>query len=113
MYVDDMADACVYIMSLPDAQFLPLLASDRNDGIAPVVNVGVGTDLSIAELARLVAATVGFRGEIDYDTTKPDGTPRKLMDSSRLHALGWSARTTLEDGLKRAYEDFLARHRGG
>lgn len=108
MYADHMADACVYAMSLPDSEFVPLLAADRNDGLPPVLNVGVGTDVTIAELAKLVVKTVGFVGT-DYDRTKPDGTPRKLMDSSRLNALGWSATTTLEVGLAKAYEDFLMR----
>ena len=109
MYADDMADACVYAMSLPDSEFVPLLAANRNDGLPPVLNVGVGSDVTIAEVAKLVARTVGFAGKIDYDRTKRDGTPRKLMDSSRLNALGWSATTTLQVGLARAYEDFLMR----
>jgi GDP-L-fucose synthase len=106
MYADDMADACVHLMSLPDATFQPLLAADRNDGLAPVVNIGVGEDLSIGELAALIAETVGYSGTVTYDRTRPDGTPRKLMDSGRLMALGWTARTSLRDGLARTYADF-------
>jgi GDP-L-fucose synthase len=95
-------------MNLPDAQFDPLLASDRNDGVPPIVNIGIGHDLPIADLARLVAETVGYSGAISLDRSKPDGTPRKLMDTSRLTALGWRAKTELADGLKAAYTDFLA-----
>jgi len=108
MHADDMADACVHIMSLPESQFRSLLASDRNDGMPPIVNIGVGDDLTIAELARLVAAAVGYEGSVAFDSSKPDGTPRKLLDSSRLHSLGWRARTSLEDGLASAYKDFIA-----
>lgn len=103
------ADACVHLMSLPDTEYRPLLAVDRNDGLPPMVNVGVGDDVTIAELAKKIAQTVGFKGRITFDPTKPDGTPRKLMDSSRLHALGWRARTSLMEGLSRAYDDFKAR----
>lgn len=109
MFADDMADACVHLMSLPEAQFQPLLAADRNDGVAPVVNIGVGEDITIAELAGLIAETVGYAGRIVYDRTRLDGTPRKLMDSGRLRALGWTPRTTLRNGLARAYEDFKHR----
>lgn len=105
MYADDMADACVHLMSLPDATFQTLLAADRNDGLAPVVNIGVGEDLSIAELAALIAETVGYGGAVTYDRTRLDGTPRKLMDSGRLRALGWTARTSLRDGLARTYAE--------
>ena len=109
MFADDMASACVHLMNLPDARFAPLLAADRNEGVPPVVNIGVGDDVSIAELARMIAATVGFEGRIEFDSSKPDGTPRKLLDSSRLSALGWRATTTLERGLPIAYEDFKAK----
>jgi GDP-L-fucose synthase len=71
------------------------------------INVGCGSDMSIAELAHSVAQTVGYSGQITFDTTKPDGAPRKLMDSSRLHSLGWQAQVNLPTGLARAYEDFL------
>ena len=108
MHADDMADACVHIMSLPETQFRSLLASDRNDGMPPIVNIGVGDDLTIAELATLVAAAVGYEGGVAFDSSKPDGTPRKLLDSSRLYGLGWRAKTSLEDGLASAYKDFIA-----
>jgi GDP-L-fucose synthase len=71
------------------------------------INVGFGEDVTIAELANLVAKTVGFTGSIHYDTAKPDGTPQKLMDSSRLNQLGWQATTSFQEGLKLSYKDFL------
>lgn len=109
MFADDMAAACVFLMGLRDEAFRPLLAGDRNDGVPPIVNIGVGEDVSIGELATLIATVVGFNGRIEFDSSKPDGTPRKLMDSSRLHSLGWEPRTKLRDGLAIAYEDFRAR----
>ncbi len=102
LYVDDMAAACIHVMQLPSATF--------NLHVQPMqghINVGSGQDLSIAELAELVKTVVGYQGRIDYDTTKPDGTPRKLMDVSRLAQLGWQASTPLADGIARAYQDFL------
>jgi GDP-L-fucose synthase len=106
LYSDDMAKACVFVMNLADEHFQPLLASDRNDGLPPVVNLGSGSDLSIAELAILVKDVTGFDGQIIFDATKPDGTMRKLMDSSRLNKQGWLASTPLRDGLGSAYQDF-------
>lgn len=111
LYSDDMADACVFLMQLPDAQFESLLGKDRNDGLAPLVNIGVGEDLSIRELASAVRRVVGFEGEIVFDTSKPDGTPRKLMDVGRLTGMGWKATTSLDAGLLTAYCDFLASQR--
>lgn len=107
MYNEDMADACVHLMSLPDTRFMPLLAADRNDGLPPLVNIGTGEDLTIRELAETIQRVVGFAGEIVFDHTKPDGTPRKLLDVSRLHALHWRAAVKLEAGLARTYRDFL------
>jgi GDP-L-fucose synthase len=112
LHSDDLADACAHLMSLPDQLFDPLLGQERNDGLPPLVNIGVGTDVTIAELARLVARVVGYAGEIVYDPTRPDGTPRKLLDVSRLSALGWQARIELESGLAGAYQDFLNHHAG-
>ena len=90
LYVDDLADACVHLM-------------ERGyDG--PMVNIGTGTDVTIRELAETVMAVVGFNGRIVYDHSKPDGTPRKLLDVSRLAALGWRARTSLREGIRLAYE---------
>jgi GDP-L-fucose synthase len=76
----------------------------------PVVNIGVGEDLTIRELAETVKDIVGYQGSIEFDTTKPDGTPRKLMDVSRLHSLGWEAKTGLREGLAMAYRDFVDNH---
>jgi GDP-L-fucose synthase len=109
LYSEDMADACVYLMNLPDEQFLPLLGQDRNDGLAPLMNIGVGHDLSIRELAETVKDVVGYQGKLEFDPSKPDGTPRKLMDVGRLNAMGWTARTSIRDGLARAYADFQQR----
>ncbi len=96
LYADDLADACVFLMQ------------QGYDG--PLVNIGTGTDVTIRELAETVVKVVGFQGDLSFDASKPDGTPRKLMDVSRLHGLGWQARTGLEDGIALAYRDFLARH---
>jgi GDP-L-fucose synthase len=95
-------------MNLADEQFKPLLAADRNDGLPPLVNIGVGHDLTIRELAETVKSVVGYEGEIEFDASKPDGTPRKLMDVGRLNAMGWKAGTTMQNGLAAAYRDFMA-----
>ena len=109
LYSDDMADACVYLMNLADDKFQPLLAANRNYGLSPVINIGVGEDVTIKELAELVKQAVGYGGEIIYDPSKPDGTPRKLLDSSRNLELGWQASTSLYEGIRLAYSDFLGR----
>ena len=111
LYSEDMADACVYLMNLPDEKFQTLLGSDETrTGVfmPPLVNIGVGHDLTIKELAEAVKQIVGYQGDIVFDATKPDGTPRKLMDVTRLLAMGWSARTTFLDGLRRAHVEFMA-----
>ncbi|WP_310447667.1 GDP-L-fucose synthase [Thiobacillus sp.] len=107
LYSEDMADACVYLMNLPDDKFIPLLGQDRNDGLPPLMNIGVGHDLSIRELAETVKNVVGFAGTLEFDASKPDGTPRKLMDVGRLNAMGWKATTDMREGLAVAYRDFL------
>lgn len=110
LYSDDMADACVFLMNLPDERYQALLGSDESVSgrfEPPLVNIGVGEDVTIAELARLVQQVVGYEGDIVFDTSKPDGTPRKLMDVSRLRAAGWTAKTSLPDGLKSAALDFV------
>lgn len=107
LYSDDMADACVHLMNLPDEQFLPLLAQNRNAGLPPLINIGVGEDMTIRELAETVKAVVGYQGGIVFDASKPDGTPRKLLDVSRLGSQGWQATTSFRDGLTFAYTDFL------
>ncbi len=111
LYSDDMADACVFLMSLPDERFDPLLGSDEAaTGVfmPPLVNIGVGSDMTIRELAECVRTVTGYTGDIVFDPGKPDGTPRKLLDVTRLHQLGWRAATPFMDGLRRAYRDFLA-----
>lgn len=94
LHVDDLADALVFLMQ------------EYSGEVA--LNVGVGSDISIKELSKMVADVVGWSGEFEYDTSKPDGTPRKLVDVTRLSALGWTAKTSLKDGLKRTYQDYLA-----
>lgn len=109
LYSDDMADACVYLMKLPDHEYQTLLGSDESQSgrfEPPLVNIGIGTDVSIADLAVLVRETTGFAGDIVFDRSKPDGTPRKLMDVSLLSRAGWTARTPLSVGLRLAYQDF-------
>ena len=113
LYSDDMADACVFLMNLPDDRYAALLGSDETVSgrfEPPLVNIGVGNDVTIAELAATVAQVVGYAGGIVYDTSKPDGTPRKLMDVGLINRSGWSARTGLKDGLRRAYAEFAALH---
>jgi len=100
LYSDDLAEACVFLMSLPNTKFSTLINSDQ----PPLINIGTGHDLSIRELAELVCRVIGFDGSLEFDTTKPDGTPQKLMDSSRIHALGWRSHTTLEEGIRLTYE---------
>jgi GDP-L-fucose synthase len=106
LYSDDAADACVYLMTLPDAK-LDFSAQPSSVQYPALFNVGCGEDLTIRELAELVAQVVGFQGKLKFDTSKPDGTPRKLLDVSRLAGLGWKPRVALRDGLTRAYRDFL------
>ena len=104
LYVDDMAEASVHVMELDPATY-----AANTQPMLSHINVGTGVDMTIRELAETIGKVVGFAGRIEFDPTKPDGTPRKLMDVSRLHALGWQAKVGLEDGLKRAYADFCAR----
>lgn len=94
LYVDDMADACVYLME-----------SKVKDGL---FNIGTGKDITIKELATMIMEAIGFEGEIIFDNTKPDGTPRKLLNVDLMKSQGWSAKTSLKDGIKLAYADFLA-----
>jgi GDP-L-fucose synthase len=97
LYVDDLADACVFVL--------------KNYTAGGLVNIGAGHDITIAELASMICDVVGFRGKIVYDSTKPDGTPRKLVDTSRMTTLGWIARTPFREGLEYAYRDFLEGNR--
>jgi GDP-L-fucose synthase len=94
LYVDDLADACIHLM--------------RTYSDSELVNIGTGEDITIAEFARVVAAAVGYTGEISFDTSRPDGTPRKLLDVSRLAKLGWRASTSLEEGIQSAYRAYLS-----
>lgn len=100
LYVDDMASACLFLMEQDTIK----------DGL---FNVGTGTDVTIRELAETVMDVVGFQGEIVFDASKPDGTPRKLLDVSRLQQLGWTAKISLREGISLAYADFLAKQTGG
>lgn len=105
LYVDDMAAACVFVMNLPQ-----VIYRQHTRPMLSHINVGSGHDITIRELAETIARIVGYRGEITFDPGKPDGTPRKLMDSTRLNALGWHAKVDLEQGLAWAYDDFLKNH---
>jgi GDP-L-fucose synthase len=93
LFADDLAEACVHLMQTYASR--------------EIVNIGTGEDLSIRELAELIRGIVGFEGEIIWDAAMPDGTPRKLLDVSRIHSLGWKHRISLEDGIRLAYSDFL------
>jgi GDP-L-fucose synthase len=105
LYVDDMAAASVHVMNLSKAIY-----DQHTKPMLSHINVGCGHDITIRELVETIARVVGYQGEIIFDPSKPDGTPRKLMDSTRLNALGWTAKVALEAGLERAYEDFLKNH---
>lgn len=98
LYVEDLAEACVFLM--------------QNYDDSKIINIGTGQDVTIAELARIIQKTVGFEGEIIWDSSKPDGTPRKLLDVSRINNLGWKAKTSLEDGIKKSYNWFLQNQKG-
>lgn len=103
LYVDDMAAACVHVMRLPKSEY-----DKHTQPMLSHINVGYGDDVSIAELATLVARVVGFEGDVVYDTNRPDGTPQKLLDSARLNSLGWRPQVGLEEGLRRAYADYCS-----
>jgi GDP-L-fucose synthase len=102
LYVDDMAAACIHVMSLDKSTY-----DEHTQPMLSHINVGSGCDITIKELAETISRVIGYEGEIVFDTSKPDGSPRKLMDSSRLNSLGWQAKVSLEQGLKKAYEEFL------
>ena len=104
LYVDDMADACLFLANLPEPEFRSLLGSEST---APLINVGYGSDLTIRELAELVARIVGFNGRVVFDSSKPDGTPRKWLDSSRILRMGWKPVTDFEEGIRKTYEDYM------
>lgn len=102
LYSDDMADACLKLILLPDADFNDLIAD-----YPPLINIGCGADMTVRELAETVAKVVGFDGSLRFDTSKPDGTPRKLLDVSRLFGLGWRPGVRLEEGIRRAYDAYI------
>ena len=100
LYVDDLAEAVIFMME-------NINASDLYDNGISQLNIGTGEDLSISELATLISSIEGFTGEIEYDSSKPDGTPRKLMDVSRINKLGWKHKTSLREGIQKTYDWFL------
>jgi GDP-L-fucose synthase len=105
LYSEDAADACIFLMELPEQNFGALVSGELDP---PLINVGWGQDIAVKELAEMVAEVVGFKGQFVLDSTKPDGTPRKLLDTSRLSALGWKPRMDLRSGLSLTYLDFLS-----
>jgi GDP-L-fucose synthase len=105
LYSDDLAQACVFLMNLDDATYNTLITETD----PPLINIGTGEDVTIRELAETVARVLGYTGSFVFDTTKPDGTPRKLMDVSRLHALGWHHTTSLDEGIRRTWEQLQDR----
>ncbi len=105
LYSDDLAAACVFLLQLPEQEFAALLARTRQ----PLINIGYGTDVTIKNLTELIARCVGFHGQIEFDSTKPDGTPRKLIDSGVIRSLGWQPKISLEQGLPLVLQDYLVR----
>lgn len=100
LYSDDLAEACAFLLELPDSQFDKLLNATE----PPLINIGFGKDVSIRELAQTICRVLGYHGNLVFDPKQPDGTPRKLLDSSRITALGWKPRVSLEEGIRRTYE---------
>ena len=110
LYSDDLGGAAIFLMNLSRADFAAISGRDSSDGsdsLPPLVNIGVGKDLTIRELVDVVKEVVGFKGNVVWDTSKPDGTPKKLLDVSRMNELGWKANTELRQGIKLAYKDYL------
>ena len=105
LHVDDMAQASCYVMNLDKSVY-----TEHTEPMLSHINVGSGQDLTIAELARLIGEVVGYQGQIEFDLEKPDGVPRKLLNSRRLQNLGWRAAISLEEGLVSTYQDFLKNH---
>ncbi len=100
LYSDDLAEACIFLINLPNEAYDRLLTTD----VPPLINVGAGTDLTIRELAQSIVRALDYDGELAFDTSRPDGTPRKLMDSSRINALGWHPNVSLEQGIRRVID---------
>ena len=108
LYSDDMAEACLHLMELPNEQFCNISAGNRSDGLPPLVNIGSGKDMTIKQLAELIGIIVGYKGKLLFDTEKPDGTMRKLMDVNLATSLGWKATTEISNGLALAYKSYLS-----
>ncbi|MCS5707672.1 GDP-L-fucose synthase [Candidatus Berkiella cookevillensis] len=104
LYSDDLAEACIFLLNLDESKYSALVSSETQ---APLVNVGCGEDITIAELANVIASVVGFEGKINYNTAMPDGTPRKLLCVEKMQMLGWQRKTNLVDGLKIAYQEYM------
>jgi GDP-L-fucose synthase len=102
LHVDDMASGCIHVMALPDEVY-----AEQTETMLSHINIGTGEDVTIRELAETIQQVVGFGGELQFDTTKPDGTPKKLLDVTRLTELGWQAKISLEEGLKSTYQWYL------
>jgi GDP-L-fucose synthase len=102
LYSDDLAEACVFLLNLPDREYDSLLSREA----PPLINIGTGEDLTIRELAELICSVLEFDGDIKFDASKPDGTPRKLLDVSRLKRLGWQAKTPLREGVTMVYREY-------
>ena len=107
LYSDDLAEACVFLVE--KANYKDMAFTDGSGTVQSHINVGSGKEVTVKQLAETVKEVVGFKGKISWDASKPDGTPRKLMDSSRINALGWTPKVTLKEGITRAYQDFLSR----
>jgi GDP-L-fucose synthase len=105
LYSEDMADACIYLLEQPEAKLEGLFNNEQ----PPLVNIGCGEDISIRDLAEMIAEVVGFKGRLVFDASKPDGTMRKVMDVSRVNALGWHRRMLLKDGIELSYQDLLSK----
>jgi GDP-L-fucose synthase len=105
LYSDDLAAGCVYLLNLDEAHLQPIVRSQERP---PLINIGVGEDVTIRELAETICEVLEYRGLLTFDTSKPDGTPRKVLDVTKMHELGWRAETDLRTGLRHAYADFKA-----
>ena len=99
LYSEDLGEACVFLLNLPEVQYEKLFSEDQ----PPLINIGTGKDLTIREIAELVCRVLDFDGSLEFDPTRPDGTPRKLMDVSYIESLGWHATTALEEGIRLTY----------
>jgi GDP-L-fucose synthase len=105
LYSEDAADACIFLLNLPEERFSGLVSSQDSP---PLLNIGCGQDMTVRQLAELLREVIGLEAPLVFDPSKPDGTPRKLLDITRLRSLGWKARTSLEQGLRLTYQDFVA-----